>query len=377
MPSTARGWTIKRGSGRHEARWYDEDGRRRTKGGFPTKTEARAFVDRQVEEVLALRRGDLVPSRDRPRDVDGLLDLFLEKHGRTVDPATKGKLTRQLRKARAEFGDRDPDRLRKVELEDWRELLPAGSRHDCFRAFRQALAWALARGYVTRDATVGIRNPKRKRHERREIHPFETWAELLAIADELDPRYRAIPIVGVGTGLRPEELFGLHRADVDREARALHVRRRFTGGALKEGGKTDGSVRTVPLRKVVLDALEAMPPRIDTPVLFPAPRGGHIDGERFREREWKPALLAAGIEHRGPKMMRHTFATWAIEDGVQLSHLATIMGTSVRELEDTYFRWLKRTDDQLRSAFDAYDAATFGCGKGADGAEDAYADERT
>jgi hypothetical protein len=36
------------------------------------------------------------------------------------------------------------------------------------------------------------------------------------------------------------------------------------------------------------------------------------------------------------------------------------MGTSVRELEDTYFRWLKRTDEQLRSAFDEYDAAASG-----------------
>jgi hypothetical protein len=31
------------------------------------------------------------------------------------------------------------------------------------------------------------------------------------------------------------------------------------------------------------------------------------------------------------------------------------MGTSVVQLEDTYARWLKRTDDQLRAAFDAYD----------------------
>jgi hypothetical protein len=31
------------------------------------------------------------------------------------------------------------------------------------------------------------------------------------------------------------------------------------------------------------------------------------------------------------------------------------MGTSVSELEDTYFPWLKRTDEQLRAAFDAYD----------------------
>jgi integrase len=56
--------------------------------------------------------------------------------------------------------------------------------------------------------------------------------------------------------------------------------------------------------------------------------------------------------------MRHTFATWTIEDGrVPLPQLATIMGTSTRELEDTYHRWLKRTDERLLAAFDDYDAA--------------------
>jgi integrase len=59
----------------------------------------------------------------------------------------------------------------------------------------------------------------------------------------------------------------------------------------------------------VLDALDAMPRRIETEILFPAPRGGYIDLERFRHREWTPALRAAGIDHRPVKAMRHTFAT--------------------------------------------------------------------
>jgi integrase len=74
-----------------------------------------------------------------------------------------------------------------------------------------------------------------------------------------------------------------------------------------------------------------------------------------RDREWAPALRAVGLEHRRIYDTRHTFAAWSIEQGVHLWHLATVMGTSVAQLEDTYARWLKRTDDQLREAFDAYD----------------------
>jgi integrase len=354
MPSSQRGQVYKTPAGTWGARYYDETNERKRQGGFATKSEAGDWLRRRLDEVLALRRGELIAVEHRPQTVAALLDLFLERHGATVDGATKRKLKQQVKHARAAFGDRHPDSLHRLELEDWRATLSPGSRHDVFRAFRQALSWATARSLATRDASAGIRNPKRKRHERREVFPFETWDDVEAVSSQLDPHRRALPIVGVGCGLRPEELFGLHRADVDREAGVLHVRRRFTGGELKAGTKT-GPARVVPLRQRVLDALDAMLPRIDTPVLFPAARGGYVDIEKFRHREWAPALRAVGLEHRRVYDMRHSFATWAIEGGVQVSYLAVLMGTSIRELEDTYFRWLRRTDEQLRAVFDAYD----------------------
>jgi integrase len=359
MPARQRGSVLRRGSA-WAVRFYDENGSRRFQGGFDTKTAARDWLDDQVKEVAALRRGELLPVSHRPATIDALIDMFEQRHGANLDPATVRTMKSSLRHARATFGDRHPDSLNRLELEDWRASLSAGSRHHAFRYLRQALAWANARSLATRDASVGIKNPKRKRHERRDVLPFDSWAEVEAVADELDSRYRAIPFVAVGCGLRPEELFGLHRSDLDRENRLLRVNRRYTGGVVKEGGKTDGSVRAVPVRQIVLDALDAMPRRIDTQVLLPAHRGGYIDIERFRHRAWTPALRAAGLDHRRIYDCRHTFATWAIESGVHLWHLATIMGTSVVQLEDTYARWLKRTDDHLRTTFDAYDKQAAG-----------------
>jgi integrase len=353
MPAKQQGTLTKRGDS-WQARWFDHEGKRQSELGFPSKSAGRAFLRVQIAEAEQVRRGHRPPESDRPATVDDLLDMFLEKHGRLIDPGTRRTLEVRLRHARAEFGPVAPDRLRKAEIEDWRTGLRGSVQHDAFRSFRQALAWAAdpGRGLLERNPSDGIRNPRPKRHERRPVFPFESWAEVETLCEELDPRYRAIPIVGVGTGLRPEELFGLHRADVDRDRMRLHVHRRYTQRVVKQGTKTGGE-RYVPFGQRVLAALEAMPARIDTPVLFPAPRGGYIDVEKLRHRDWAPALRAAGLPHHRIYDMRHTFASWMLAQDVPPAKLALMMGTSIAQLEDTYHRFLK-SDDRYGAALDSY-----------------------
>jgi len=126
------------------------------------------------------------------------------------------------------------------------------------------------------------------------VRAFERH-EVDAIAAELAPERRAIPLFAAATGLRPEEWQALERRDVDRGGRILHVRRTVSSGEVVDLGKTKRSRRQIPLTGRALDALDLVPPRLDTPLLFPADRGGVINLDNFRRREWHPAVEAAGI----------------------------------------------------------------------------------
>jgi integrase len=305
----------------------------------------------KVDEVLALRRGDPAAlARYEAVTVTEAVERYLAQHD--VDTATTEKLRRQLRHATAAFGPREIRTLRADELGAWRLKLSKGSRHDVFRALRQVLEQAERWQWINRNPARYVKNPKPKGPE---IQPFASWQEIEAIADEVDPRFAAIPVFAAGTGLRPEEWIALERRDLDRQAGVATVERVYSQGRLKPCAKTSRQRRRVPLRQRVLDALEALPPRLDSPLLFPAARGGYIDLEKWRYREWAPALRAAGIPHRRIYDLRHTYATWSLAAGVDLFTLSRRMGTSLAMIDATYGHLAPDADERERALLDTYD----------------------
>lgn len=239
MPSRQRGFARKRGS-RWLAGWY-ENGSQRTRGGFATKTGALDYANEKADAAVELRNavrfGDTVSAVFPPlATIDELCGAFLARH--RVDEATLRKLRSQLQHARAAFGDRPPQSLQAIELDVWRSTLPALSGHYVFRAFRQVLEYGVAMGLLERNPTARIRNSRASVDEHREQRPFVSWKQVDAIATEMDARFAAIPIVLVGTGLRPEELFALERRDVDLGAGVLNVERVFSQGRSKECKKS-------------------------------------------------------------------------------------------------------------------------------------------
>ncbi|MGZ6670800.1 MAG: tyrosine-type recombinase/integrase [Solirubrobacteraceae bacterium] len=211
---------------------------------------------------------------------------------------------------------------------------------------RQCLNAAVRWRYLARNPAVDAGpNPEPRADE---LHPF-TRAEVDALAVELGPVYGPLCIFAAETGLRTNEWAALERRDIDR--RAVLVQRRVADGTVTPYPKTGR--RRVPLTARAQTALAALPPRIDTPLVFPTVTGCHIGLDTWRTRDWYPALDAAGIARRGPYHLRHTFATEALAAGVSIFQLARLMGTSVKMIDRTYGHLAHDSEDHLRALLDA------------------------
>src|SRR6266511_3712444 len=312
--------------GAYRYRVGGRDSRRVQRGGFTSERDAAEALERELERLRRERRVS------RSLTLAELVEAYLAQHD--VDPVTIEKLRWLLGKAVASFGDRPAGELRSQEIVAWRIALSPGYRFVATQALRQVLARAVLWGMIdTNPAKLGVDNPSPRRREQR---PFESWAELDAIAAHLAPRHRAMVIFAAATGLRPAEWLALEWRDIDLDARVVYVHRSFTKGRLK-CPKTEASRRAVPLQTIALEALQQQQSGREGALVFPAERGGYLDRHNFRNREWKPAQLTAGIEPpRRIYDLRHTFATFALRAGISTFDLSRYMGASLTMIDRHY-----------------------------------------
>ena len=342
MPRPTRGSIFLAGDGSTGIRW-PEAGKRPQRTGFANKTEARRWFEQNV--APRLRRGAPSPSVT----FDAFCEIFLDRHDgseRTVET-----LRERLAPARQTFGSWP---LRDLEgasddIARWRAKLPTESaRYRHTRALRECLSAAMRWRYLTRNPAIEAgRNPEPRSEE---LLPFAP-TEIDALAVELGPVYGPLAIFAAETGLRTNEWMAVERRDLDHGGKAVVVQRRVSDGVLTPYPKT--ARRRVPLSERALAALEALPPRLDTPLLFGAPRGGYLNLDNWRTRDWYPALDAAGIERRGPYHLRHTFATEALAGGMSIFQLARVMGASVKTIDKHYGHLAHDSEDEIRALLNA------------------------
>jgi integrase len=344
MAAETRGSVFKTRNG-YGIRW-PENGGRPQRSGFATKKEARRWFARNVAPKL----GTGAPSAEI--SFDAFCEVFLERHGATIAKRSKDSLEERLASSRKQFGTWTLAELEGAaeDVAAWRAKLTPTSRYRLTSAMRQALSAAVRWRYITRNPAVDAgRNPQPRAEE---LLPFAP-EEIDALAVELGPVYGPLAVFAAETGLRTNEWAALERRDLDKAGRAVAIQRRYADGVVTPFPKTARSRRRVPLSARALAAYEALPPRLDTTLVFPASEGGYIGLDTWRTREWYPALDAAGILRRGPYHMRHTFATEALAAGISTFELARLMGTSIAMIDRTYGHLARDSEDAIRARLDA------------------------
>jgi integrase len=193
---------------------------------------------------------------------------------------------------------------------------------------RTVLDQAVKERLIPYNPAIGCRLPPKEKKEM-QILPAEQIGTYLSAAEE----HGVLPMfyLELTTGLRRGELTALLWTDLDVEARTLRVSKsagRLKGEVRVTEPKTANSVRTIILPKETVDLLvQEHAKHPENPYMFPSPVTGKMYGPDCIGRLHKTLLKKAGItENVRFHDLRHTFATLAIQQGVDIKTVSNILG---------------------------------------------------
>lgn len=160
-----------------------------------------------------------------------------------------------------------------------------------------------------------------------EFYEREETAALYLALEAIAPKWRTLVELGMDVGLRLGEIYGLHGHRVDWMRGRLNVIDVLTRDGLRQWPKSMKSRRTVPIPEATLEGMsKLMRERPREALVFTSPTGGQLDEGDFRNRVWYPAIAAAGVRRFPPRIMRHTAASWLVQDAVPLYDVQALLG---------------------------------------------------
>lgn len=207
------------------------------------------------------------------------------------------------------------------------------------RTLHRALGRAVKLGHVPRNV-ADLADPPAVVKTEKPTLTFEQGRQLLEAAKSTG-RY-ALYLMALTTGMRQGEILGLRWKDVDLDARVITVRQ-----ALKRGGsapvfsppKTKRSARRVEIPEALAQALRSHKARQNEAKLLNGPSYNQQDlvfcseagtpiTPRNLVRQFKQLLKKAGLHDIRFHDLRHTHATWMLEEGINSKIVADRLGHS-------------------------------------------------
>ena len=191
-----------------------------------------------------------------------------------------------------------------------------------------ALDRAVKERLILRNPTEDCIIPKVQKQEMKILHPEDMKAYLEAAEKRGVLSMFYLELV---SGIRKGELVALRWEDLDVEHRTISVSKQALGGLGKElvvnRPKTENSIRAISIPQDAVDLLvlehEKHP---ENPYLFPSPLTGGMYHPDSVVNLHKKILKDAGLEHIRFHDLRHTFATMALQNGVDVKTVSNMLG---------------------------------------------------
>ncbi|MGA5388566.1 tyrosine-type recombinase/integrase [Streptomyces pseudogriseolus] len=345
-------------SGRYQARYPGPDGVMRP-APFTFETTADAD-DWLAEKQTEIRRGEWRDPEAGAVGFRAYADKWVEE--RELAPLTRDLYRYLLDKHLTAFADLDLDEITAPRVREWRaeRLRTTNAKTMTAKAYR--LLKAIMETAV--DDELIQRNPcrikgagKEKAAERR----IATVAQVDALADAVGMRWRLMVYLGAYGPMRPEELAGLRRRDVDVDNLRVRIRlaepERMNGRRVQGDTKSEAGTRTVILpaflRRELRWHLESYAEPGPDGLLFVGEKGAPFRRSTFG-RKWRKAREVVGMPE-GFRFydLRHTGHTLSTRSGATLKDTMVRAGQSSEKAALIYQHSDEERQEEVAAGLDA------------------------
>jgi integrase len=323
---------------------------RRTTSSGETRYDVRLRLGHQIRSKTFRRRADAdrwARQQETRKDLGELVDpragaITLIDFARQWLPTRDLRpRTRQLyghllaRRIAPTFGTTPINRITTEAVRSWHAEVTrdvsALQAAKAYRLLRAMLNTATADGLIVGNPCCIAGAGQERSPERPLVEP----ADVLRLADVIEPRYRALVLLAAIGGLRVGELLGLRRRHVDVNEATVRVDQQaielIDGTRIITEPKSKAGRRTVAVPDVVVDALKVHLEQFTAPDrdawVFVGERGQPLRRITL-QRAWTAARGATAMTHITLHDLRHAGATLAAWTGASTKELMARLGHS-------------------------------------------------
>lgn len=335
-------------SGKWQARYRDAAGIERSAGVYAHKREA----VRKAEVAEDKARGTFWRSDDGRRQAWGTWadEVWLPSR-HVADATAKGDRLRLENHLRPKWGHVPVASITRTDVKAWAVELAKGglgpsSVSKCVALLSASLSAAVDSELIEANPAHRLSLPKAPT----DLERFLTRGEFDVLAFHM-PTERDLLIVEMlaYTGLRWGELAGLHRARVDVGRQMIRVVETYNADAnVMQSHPKGKKSRDVPLPAFLAAKVSQIgypgstcgvkhkSGRCPGPLLIPAEKGGPLRNQNWAGRVFRPAVRIAALGHVRPHDLRHTYASWLLQNGIPLAELSRLLGHAQSTTTERY-----------------------------------------